>query len=469
MARRPIPPFETEITHLGPKGIGVGTAPDGREVFVRGAPVGARVAVQVFKRKKGALHARRTAMIRPPASYTTPPCPIFGLCGGCVLQEMSLEAQRAAKHARVVHDVLGDAVGDVQVHAPRGADAAYGYRNKVELSFGVKRYLSEADQAAGLPHGGRFLGFHAPGRFDRVVDAERCELVSDALNAVLAVVRSATLHADASPLYDPHRHAGGWRHLILRQGMATGQILVGLITTSEVPEAEVDALATAIHAAELPDGCRVVGVRWEVHDGVADVARGDHARTWGDDHLEERLGGVTYRLSMRAFFQTSTAGAQVLYDTVGDAVGAGGTLLDLYCGTGAIGLHLADRVDRVVGFEEVPEAVHDARANAAAHGLDATYQAVKVEDALAEIAAIPGPRRLVVDPPRVGLHPKAAAAMAEADADVLVYVACHPPSLGRDREILEAGGWVLTDLWTVDLFPQTGHVEAIARFERRST
>lgn len=458
--RRHIPPFETEIHRLGERGAGIGTAPDGRTVLVRGAPPGGRVAVTVFKRKKGELHARRHALIRPPADGATPKCAVFGLCGGCVLQELDLDAQRRAKQELVAHGV-GDLDG-IRVHPIRGPEEAYGYRNKVELSFGVRRYLSEEEHAEGLPIDGRFLGFHAPGRFDRVVDATRCELISDAANAVIGVVREHALRPDAPPPYDVRSHEGFWRHLVLRTSHTDGTVMVLLVTASG-DAAPVHALAEALMNSEID----VAGVVHAVRDEVSDVARGEIAHTWGEPNLRETLGPITFEIDPYAFFQTNTEGARVLYETVGEAVGRGGTLLDLYCGTGTIGLYLAEHHDAILGVEVVEASIVNARANAAAHGITkATYITAKVEDALPQIEATPGPRRIVVDPPRAGLHPKVCRSLAAADADVLVYVACRPLSLGRDRAVLESGGWRLTDLWSVDLFPQTGHVEAIARFDK---
>ncbi|MCB9663180.1 MAG: 23S rRNA (uracil(1939)-C(5))-methyltransferase RlmD [Alphaproteobacteria bacterium] len=461
MARRPVPPFETEIHALADRGVGVGTTPDGREVRVRGTVPGMRVAAEVFKRSGRTLHARRTATIRPAPDAVPPRCAVFGLCGGCTLQELPLAAQRGHKHALAV-----DAVGGAPtVHAPRGGPHAYGYRNKVELSFGVRRYLSEEDHARGLPVEGRWLGFHAPGRFDRVVDTTRCELVSERMNAVIAAVRAHVLQPHQPPPLDVKCHEGFWRHLALREGMATGELLAVVHTTSQGPPEAVAALAEVLLATPVPGG-RLVGVSWRLHDGVSDIAGGEVEATWGRATLREELAGRHFELAPQAFFQTSTEGAEVLYGTVGEALGRGGTLVDLYCGVGAIGLVLADGFDRVIGWEVVPEAVENARANAAANDVDASFEAVKVEEAIGTLGAIPGPRRIVVDPPRAGLHPIAAKALATAEAEVLVYVACHPASLGRDRPLLEAGGWRLTDLWTVDLFPQTGHVEAVARFVR---
>lgn len=464
MARRHVPPFETEITGLDERGLGIGLTPSGEAARVRAAPPGARVAVVPFRRKPGEVHARRMHLIRPPPDAVTPRCDAFGVCGGCTLQELHLDAQRAAKHAAV----LAATGGAPRVHAPRGAPDAYGYRNKVELSFGPVRFVAEgAFQKGVTPLDGRFLGLHAPGRFDRIVDRARCDLTSPHATAVLTAARAVALAPDAPPPYHPVRHDGVLRHLVLREGFATGELLVVLHTTSGVTDAFLDRFAAACLATPL-DGARVVGVVHRVHDGVADVAGGPIARVDGEGALHERLLGRTFRISPDSFFQTSTAGAEVLYRTIGEALGGGGTLYDLYCGAGSIGICLADRFDGIVGVEVMPEAVRDARDNAARNRVDGVWHAGAMEDALAVLPGPQraGPRHLVVDPPRAGLHPRVAGALATVDADTLVYVACRPASLGRDRVVLEAGGWRATDLWTVDLFPQTGHVEAVMRFVR---
>ncbi|MFT4622337.1 MAG: 23S rRNA (uracil1939-C5)-methyltransferase [Myxococcota bacterium] len=464
MRRHHLPPCEIEITGLGDKGLGRGEAPDGKPIFIRGAPPGSRVHVRPFKKKKGTWHARRLHMVRPPPGAVEPPCPLFGLCGGCVLQELPLAAQVQARQTMALEQVARTLPLDgVRLHPPRSTGRAYGYRNKVELSFGVGRYLSEADHAAGLPIAGRFLGFHAPGRFDRVVDADHCLLVDDPLNRALKAVRSVALDDGAPPPWDARAHTGFWRHLRLRHGTRTDQVLVGLYTAS--PTADEGEWVARVAEALRADP-EVVGVVWLINDSVADVARGDVRQTWGVPWLEERLGQVTYRLSLDAFFQTNTAGAELLYDTIGEALGdGGGHLLDLYCGTGAIGLYLADRFDRITGIEEVESAVADARANAERNGVVGEWHQARVEAAL---DTLPEGARVVVDPPRAGLHPKVAKRLARTSGDTLVYVACNPASLGRDGAILAEGGWRLADVWTVDLFPQTGHVELVGRFVREA-
>jgi 23S rRNA (uracil1939-C5)-methyltransferase len=439
---------------MGPSGCSLGEY-EGKTIQVRSAPPGATVHVAPFKVKQGVMHARRVTLVEPPPNLQTPPCSIFGLCGGCAFQEISLDAQRHAKHERVLQ--LVPPGPNTQVLPVAGAPAAYGYRNKVELSFGVRCYLTEADNDAGKTIHGTFLGFHAPGRFDRVVDAERCELADPNMNAALAGVRKWWAENPLAP-WDVREHTGFLKHLVLRAS-TLGQVLIAVYTgepTTPEQQTAMESLAGFVNADAL---------LWYVNPRVADAAIGDLRQVLaGKTTIDEALGDVRYQLSATAFFQTNTPGAVVLYDLIGQALGSGERLLDLYCGTGAIGLYLGDRYDKVLGIEMNPDAVDDAVQNATRNGrAQVRYIAGKVEDNLPTLQ--PGDVA-VVDPPRAGLHPKVAKFLAKSALTRLVYVACKPESLARDRLVFEENGWELELLQTVDLFPQTGHIEVIARFVR---
>ncbi len=457
MARRRTytPPFDLRVERLEPKGMGAGEH-EGRTVLVRGVAPGALVLVRPFRRKRGVLHTRRVGLVEAAPDAVQPRCAAFGTCGGCVLQEAPLEAQRAAK-VSLVHRSVGSLEG-VLLHPPVGRDAAYGYRNRVELTYGNRRYLSDDEVREGVSNQGRYIGFHAPGRFDRIVDVDRCELVSEGMNALIAVARSHLLASAFEP-WDIREHTGFWRHLLLREGQDGDRLVVVFTSPPDDPaaaQAELEALAAA-----LPE---VGGVVWYVNDRVADAAVGEQrAVLTGRNWLEERLGHLRFLLAPQAFFQTNSPGAELLYDTVATAAGSGHRLLDLYCGSGSIALWLASSFAEVVGVELHAPAVQDACENAVRNGVtNARFVQGEVEKVALDLQG----DVVVVDPPRVGLHPKAAAWLASLPATRLVYVACNPTSLGRDREILEAGGWELQELWTVDMFPQTGHVEAVARFDR---
>lgn len=445
-------PAIVSIDSFGPDGNGSGLDAAGKRWSVRGAAPGSRVAVG-GKPKSGIL----LEVLSAAESAAAPRCAQFGVCGGCQWQHMSLEQQRAEKLATLSR--LLAPLGGVD-HGMVGAEG-YGYRNKVELSFGRLRYMAKAELDTGITREGRFLGMHAPGRFDKVVDAPRCEIVSEAMNAVLTRVRADTLGSPWA-LRDPVVHTGFWRHVGLREGR--NGVLVLLFTASGDDE---QAAWLAARAA----GWGAAGVLWYENDLPADAATGTlRAVLSGEDYVVERLGGLTYRLSPTAFFQVNPAGAELLCATVALAAGSGSTLIDLYCGTGALGLACAKSFDRVVGIDVNATSIADAQANAAANGVEATFLAGEVEKRVAELQnhrdAMTARPVVIIDPPRVGLHPAALAFVVGLDADALVYVACKPSSLLRDGLALQAAGWRCTDRWVVDLFPQTGHVEVVSRWER---
>lgn len=473
-----IPPFDMQVEALGPGGCGTGRAPAGELVQVKPGPPGSVLHIVPMGRRDAIVHGRRLSMVQPPPDYVTPPCPAFGVCGGCALQEIPLERQRTLKVQYALNQVaaplgltLEQLHAQVQIHTCRGDLQPYHYRNKIELSFGHWRFVSDEQKAAGWPLEGRFMGFHAPGRFDRVADIETCLLASEGINALVKALRTLVLEASQEPLWEPRESRGFWRHALLREGQATGELLVCLFTTTPKTEGQtldVERVMAALMKTSLPAGYVLKGVLWELNDGVADVAWGTRRALVGQDWLEERLGKISYRLSAHAFFQTNTHAAQVLYDTIGEALGRGHRVLyDLYCGTGSIGLYLHEHAELLVGVEEWAGAVLDAHANAARNGITrARYRAAKLEDALDELSGEMQGAAVVVDPPRVGLHPKAAKAIGNLRPDCLLYVACHAASLGRDAALWKSQGWELEQLWPVDLFPQTGHLELVGKFKR---
>lgn len=466
--RAPRPPLTLTMDRLEEKQTR-GLSDGGRELLVRGAPVGARLLVRP---SKGGL-GLRLGVVEPAPDAVTPACPAFGRCGGCQLQEMPLVAQRAAKDALLTRLVELEGDDTVLRHAIVGAPEAYGYRNKLELSFSVQAFEGDEERAARLadPEGvhapvrGSFLGFHPPGWFAKVVPVDGCPLGSPAMQAVIQRVSALQL----GPAWDTQAHVGVWRNLVLRDcgDPVRPRLLVGLVTTSAATRAELDAVAAEI--VVLP---HVEGIVWIVNDGVADVVAGPVAAVLhGSPTLRFELERLTLTLPHDGFFQVNTAGAALLFGVIERALLGEtptvqpGPVLDLYCGAGVIGLWLARWFASVVGVELHPGSVAQARENAAQNGVSGRWEVGPVEEVLPALGPT-GARHVVVDPPRVGLHPKAARFLAQLDADVLVYVACGPKSLARDRPILEAGGWRMESLAAVDLFPQTHHVEAVARFVR---
>jgi 23S rRNA (uracil1939-C5)-methyltransferase len=439
--KKPRAPVTVRIDRLDPKRAS-GLDAEGRRFEVRNAPLDALVEAQPGRRGE----ARLLRIVENAADAPTPPCPVFGVCGGCQLQWTSLERQRQHKQA-LVERLVG-----LASHPIEGTAEAYGYRNKLELAFSAHAFHPEHEvpPSTGPAH----LGLHPPGWYAKVVPIPGCPLASPRMNAVIAAVAGLRL----GPGWDARAHTGHFRHLVIREGSG---LVVTLVTTSTADPSEVARASRAIAAVE-----GVSGVLHVVNDGVSDVATGELRTVLsGSADIEVAIGGVALSLPYDGFFQVNTPGAALLYARIGEALGVGGTLLDLYCGNGVIGVLLARGFDRVIGVDVHEPSIARARANAERNAVRGAWYAGAVEEILPAIA-IDRPLKVVVDPPRAGLHPRAVQHLAGLSADTLVYVACNPGSLGRDRPMLEAGGWRITDLWSVDLFPQTPHVEAIARFVR---
>ena len=462
--RIPRPPVPVAIDGLDANGIGTGLDDRGRRWTIRGAVPGSHVLAG-GKPGAGVL----LDLVQPPPDAIPAPCPQFGICGGCLYQSLPRETQHAAKLA-ALNTLLAPL--DAESGRIRFVEGdGYGYRNRMELSFGVDRYLTRADQVreqAGEPidRSGRFLGLHGPGRFDRIVDAPSCAIASPAINAVLARVRADVLESPF-PAYAPRVHQGFWRHLGLREGTAGVLVLVYTTTGSE---SEADWLRT--HAPRWG----AATVLWYTTEKLSDAAIGDLKEVLvGTQSLPVSLGDVALTLSPLAFFQVNAKGAEVMLALLREALGSGDLLLDLYCGVGALGLALHADFVRIAGIDQVEEGIREAKANAAAHGVSADYRAGRAEIELPRLlqdhGVLSGVRSgrlaVLVDPPRNGLHPDALKPLLTLDADVLVYVACKPSSLARDGAQLLAAGWTCTGWTAIDLFPHTAHVEVVARFVRR--
>lgn len=433
------------LDSIGPDGLASGLDSRGLRWVVRGGVPGA-----VVEARGRASAGWASAVIEPHPDAIPAPCPAFGSCGGCQWQTLPWARQHEEK-LKSLRELLAPlrAEGSL-VHA----DAAYGYRDKLELSFGVRRWLEEADQAAGVDGTGRYLGLHSPNRFDRIVDLDACAIGRPELAAVQRRLREDLLGSELT-LWDAAARTGFLRHAILRAD--DEGVLVLLYTSEPTPEDEAHLRATAATWGAS-------GVLWYVNPTTADAAVGElRAVLHGRQTLEVSFGGRRFHLSPTAFFQVNRPGAEVLRDVVRDYLGTGRQLLDLYCGVGAFALSLTDRFEEVLGVELNPAAVEDAQRNAGDSPV--RFLAGEVETVVPALG-IARADAVLVDPPRFGLHPKARAWLTSFDAGVLVYVACKPASMVRDFEMLELGGWRCTGWTAVDLFPQTRHVEVAARFVR---
>jgi 23S rRNA (uracil1939-C5)-methyltransferase len=406
----------------------------------------------VTKVKRNHAEALATQVLEPSPERVDAPCSHYPACGGCRFQDLAYETQIAAKEAQVADALrrLGG-VAEPPLEPILPAVERFHYRNKLEYSFTPG------------PEGA-ILGFHKAGRWDEVLDVERCWLTTDLGNAIREAVRAWAREEDL-PAYDQADGTGYLRHLVVREGRNTGQALVELVTA---PGERFERGYLVEVLRRFPE---VRSIHWAVNDTPAEVTNLPTTLLWGEDAIEEELLGLRFRVRPNAFLQTNTAMAEKLYELALDAAGLTGeeTVYDLYCGIGTIGLVMAPRALTVWGVEVSEESVACALENAELNGIgNAAFFAGNVGQSLEELRDRAGPPDVVVvDPPRAGLAGKALKRVGEAAAPRLVYVSCNPTTLAGDAKQLAADyGYRLERARPVDMFPHTPHVETVALLRR---
>ena len=424
---------------------------EGEKVIVKNAVPGQKVQAQVFKKRGSGVEARLQKVIeRSPLEREAGMCSHYALCGGCTYQTMRHEEELRLKERQVKRllENAGICVQSWEGIVP--APSETGYRNKCEFSFGDEE--KDGDLA---------LGMRKRMSYYEVVTLKDCNIVdADYLRIIEGTLQF--FQERRVPFYHKARHDGSLRHLVVRKGAATGEILINLVTSSEVPFS-VEEFKDMLLGLEL-DGS-VCGILHSVNDGLADVVKSDEMRLlYGRDFFMEKLFDLEFKVSVYSFFQTNSAGAEKLYSIVKEFAGdvADKTVFDLYCGTGTIGQIMAEAGSKkVIGIELIEEAVVAANENAKRNHLEnCTFLAgdvLKMVDELEE-----RPDLIIVDPPRDGIHPKAIGKIIAFGAPEIVYVSCKPTSLARDLEIFQQEGYQVERVKLMDMFPRTVHVETVA-------
>ena len=441
--------LEVEFENLSYGGQAI-ARPGGYVLFTKYAAPGDRAKVRVTRAKKNHGEAKLLEITRPAPERVEPVCPIFGVCGGCSWQHLPIEEQRHWKE-RIVRDALRPLpnAAEIPVRPAVSSPDTWRYRNKMEFTFGER-------------DGELVGGFHKPANWREILDVEKCWLAPESMERVL---RAAVAEGKRQGLsaWDPTRHQGTLRHLVVRHSVEEDALLVMLLTGDR--KIDFDAMAKALFRAEPT----LKGLAWGLNDGKSDVARPRVVlETRGEESFDERLGGYHFGISMASFFQTNPRGAEKLYQVAEEALDLSGDerLLDAYCGTGTIGIYCSGDVREIYGIEVVQEAIWDARANAARNGVgNATFLAGDMRQALPILLnSIEGSiNRLVVDPPRGGMDKKALKKLVDVRAPVVAYVSCNPTTMARDLEEFLNAGYRIEYVTPVDMFPQTYHVECVAR------
>ncbi len=446
--------IEIEIADLGNQGEGIGRYED-FTVFVEGALPGERVRVLMVKVKRRYGYAKLLKILQPSRERVAPLCQLAGRCGGCQLSHLSYGGQLRYKQNRIAQAL--ERIGGLSVVVPpvlgmAEADRAY-YRNKAQ--FPVR------DGENGLT-----AGFFAP-RSHRLIPVEGCQIQSRASHRLMPVILNF-FRKKGIAAYDEGRHTGLVRHVLIREGYATGQVLVCVVING----------TSLPHGREFVDLLRGEGVQSisvNRNRERTNVILGPETVTlWGNGYIEDRIGDLRFQISPVSFFQVNPIQTKVLYEIALEMAGLTGREIvwDAYCGIGSISLFLAQRAKRVYGVEIVPEAIADARRNAALNGMDnVEFYVGKAEDVIPEWHAKQGVRAdvIVVDPPRAGCDRALLEAMVDMAPERIVYVSCDPGTLARGLGILcqELGAYRVERVQGVDMFPETVHVETVVMLSHK--
>lgn len=454
--------------------------------LVKNVLPGQRISFSVQKKRNGKIEGRLLEVTKKAENEVESPCPHFGQCGGCLYHGLSYNDQCELKREQV-RRLLAPVLcrqGEWTFEGIRENPAVYGYRNKMEFTFGDE-----------VKEGPLSVGLHKRGGFYDIITVSGCLIMDEDYRQILAATREY-FGKTGLPFFHRLRHTGFLRHLLVRKGAKTGEILVALVTTEgmdsvakreagsgadtaagaekAVLETAVSGFAERLLALSLRG--KIVGILHMTNDSVADVVKSDKTKIlYGRDHFYEEILGLRFRVTAFSFFQTNSLGAEVLYSTVREFVedlcgtGEGArdkVVFDLYSGTGTIAQLMAPAAKKVVGVEIVEEAVAAARENAALNGLQncefIAGDVLKVLDELEE-----KPDLIILDPPRDGVHPKALAKILAYGVENIVYISCKPTSLARDLESFLEAGYRAERVVCFDQFSWTGNVETAVQLSRK--
>lgn len=437
---------------------------EGQKVIVKNGMPGQRVRFVINKKKGNRAEGRLLEVLeKSPLETREPVCSIFPACGGCMYQTMPYEEQLKMKADQIKALIDQALVKGGQVNEKgepwylfegiKGSPREFAYRNKMEFSFGDE-----------YKDGPLSLGLHKKGSTYDVLNAVDCKLVHRDMTKILSCVLDFCREKGFT-YYHKMQHKGYLRHLLLRRGNTTGEILVSLVTSSQ-EEPDLTPLTKALLELDLEG--EIVGILHIINDSLSDVVKSDETRLlYGQGHFYEEILGLKFKITPFSFFQPNSYGAEVLYRTAREYIGDTKDMrvFDLYSGTGTISQILSSVAQEVIGVEIVEEAVEAAKENAQLNGIQncrfIAGDVLKVLDQIQE-----KPDFIVLDPPRDGIHPKALPKIIDYGVDKLVYISCKPTSLARDLETFLERGYRVEKVCCVDQFCQTVHVETVCCLHR---
>ena len=435
-------------------------------VFAEGGVPGDIADVMIFRKKKNYAEGRVVNIIKASEDRVEPFCTHFGSCGGCKWQHMTYEKQVYYKQKHV-EDVL-ERVGKIALPAAttikQSANTKY-YRNKLEFTFSNKAWLTKADLDSGASVEQNALGFHVPGRFDKILDVKECFLQDDLSNKIRLSVKEFALQNNFE-FFDPRSQEGYLRNLIIRS-TSTGEWMVVVVFSRDFKESrELMMEHLKKYFPEITSLQYIINTKR--NDTIFDL---DVELYNGRSYIEEKMEDLIFRISAKSFYQTNSLQAYELYKIVRDYAGLTGNenVYDLYTGTGTIASFVAGKAKHVTGIDYIPDAINDAGENARYNKINnVSFFAGDIKDTLTPefIAKHGKPDVIITDPPRSGMHEDVVRAIIKAAPERIVYVSCNPASQARDLQILDEF-YSVVKCQPVDMFPHTTHVENVMLLTRK--
>ena len=452
---------ELQVTGIADKGKGVLRDEEGRVIFVEDVVPGDVIDVLVYKKKKSFFLGKVEQFHSYSSDRVSPFCDHFGVCGGCKFQHMNYEAQLYQKNLVVENALLR--IGKIEVADFQpivGCESTTYYRNKLEFSFSNKKWLTREQIDSGVSNLENVLGFHKAGAFDKIIDIKHCWLQPAPSNEIRNTIRKLAIDQGLT-FYDARTHEGFLRNMVVRV-TSTGELMI-IISFGNRNQEKIDRLVNGLLEEFQQITALYICINEKVNDFLLDL---DMELVHGKPCITEQLGHVSFNIGPKSFFQTNTAQAKTLYDTVVEFAQLKGNenVYDLYTGIGSIGLYLAKNCKQIVGIEEVEAAIEDAKQNAALNNIDnAVFYAGDVKSILTEEFAQKHskPDVLITDPPRAGMHPKVVEMLLNLKSPKIVYVSCNPATQARDLNLLKES-YTIEKVRPVDMFPHTHHIETVA-------
>jgi 23S rRNA (uracil1939-C5)-methyltransferase len=441
---------------------------DGMVVFVDFAVPGDLVDIQVYKKKKNYMEGFIKRIVKPSEHRLEPFCQHFGVCGGCRWQPLPYTMQLEAKRQQVEDQLVR--IGHLEVPEIRPtlpSERIQYYRNKLEFSASDKRWLLRDEDPAAVPEEDRMgLGFHVGKFFDKVLDIKECHLQPEPSNAIRLFIKQFCIE-NGYEFYNIRENHGFFRNMFVRT-TEKGEVMLILIFAQE-DEARRKALLDALIARFPQISSLYYVINEKLNDSISDQSP---ILYYGNEAIYEEMEGLRFKIGPKSFYQTNSLQAYRLYSVAREFAALTGqeVVYDLYTGTGTIAQFVSRKASKVVGIEYVPEAIEDAKFNAAANGIDnCTFFAGDMKDVLNEkfIQKHGKPDVIILDPPRAGIHPDVADVILKAAPQRMVYVSCNPASQARDLAIL-CRDYRITAVQPVDMFPHTMHVENVVALERKA-